>query len=127
MFHLVAFLCVPMMRFFQETAASYNSVPREQIADALIHLRGLFREILPTNDEEFRAKERRELLTKNLLSNLFRTKEHPTIHAVLQVADAFSLTLDGAHRLFGYELEGIRECDFQLNSGRTHIIETRFY
>jgi len=113
-----------MMRFFQETAALYNSVPREQIADALIHLRGLFREIPPTNDEEFRAKERRELLTKNLLSNLFRTKEHPTIHAVLQVADAFSLTLDGAHRLFGYELEGIRECDFQLNSGRTHIIET---
>ena len=99
----------------------YNSVPREQIADALIHLRGLFREIPPSSEKDYRAHERREILTKNLLSNLFRTKDHPTLHAVLEVADVFSLTLDGAHRLFGYELEQIREYDHQLNSGRTHI------
>jgi hypothetical protein len=99
----------------------YSSVPREQIADTLIHLRGLFREIPPSNEEDYRAHERREILTKNLLSNLFRTKDHPTLHAVLEVADAFSLTLDGAHRLFGYELERIREYDLKLNAGRTHI------
>jgi hypothetical protein len=102
----------------------YNSVPREQIADTLIHLRGLFREIQPSSEKDYRARERREILTKNLLSNLFRTKAHPTLHAVLEVADAFSLTLDGAHRLFGYELERIREYDLKLNAGRTHIIET---
>jgi hypothetical protein len=102
----------------------YNFVPREQIGDALIHLRGLFREIPPSSEKEHRAHERREILTKNLLSNLFRTKDHPTLHAVLEVADVFSLTLDGAHRLFGYELEQIREYDLQLNAGRTHIIET---
>ena len=60
-------------------------------------------------------------ISKNLLSNLFRTKDHPTLNAVLEVADAFSLTLDGAHRLFGYELERIREYDLLLNAGRTHI------
>ena len=54
----------------------YSSVPREQIADMLIHLRGLFREIPPSNEKDYRAHERREILTKNLLSNLFRTKEH---------------------------------------------------
>lgn len=102
----------------------YNPVPREQIVEALIHLRGLFREIPPSNEKDHRAYERREILTKNLLSNLFRTKEHPTVHTVLEVADAFSLTLDGAHRLFGYELEQIREYDSLLNSGRTRIIET---
>jgi hypothetical protein len=102
----------------------YSSVPREQIADTLIHLRGLFREIPPSNEKDYRARERREVLTKNLLSNLFRTKDHPTLNAVLEVADAFSLTLDGAHRLFGYELERIREYDLKLNAGRTHIIET---
>jgi hypothetical protein len=102
----------------------YSSVPRGQIADTLIHLRGLFREIPRANESDNRAHERRELLTKNLLSNLFRTKEHPTLHAVLEVGDVFSLTLDGAHRLFGYELERIREYDLELNSGRTHIIET---
>jgi len=102
----------------------YSSVPREQIADTLIHLRWLFREISPSNEKDYRAHERREILTKNLLSNLSRTKDHPTLNAVLEVADAFSLTLDGAHRLFGYELERIREYDLKLNAGRTHIIET---
>ena len=99
----------------------YNSVSREQIADTLIHLRGLFREIPPSSEKDYRAHERREILTKNLLSNLFRTKDHPTFHVVLEVADVFSLTLDGAHRLFGYELERIREYDLKLNAGRTHI------
>jgi hypothetical protein len=102
----------------------YRSVSRDQIADALIHLRGLFREIRPSIEKDYRAQERREILTKNLLSNLFRTKDHPTLNLVLDVADAYSLTLDGAHRLFGYELERIREFDLALNAGRTHIIES---
>jgi hypothetical protein len=67
----------------------YNSVPREQIADTLIHLRGLFREIPHSSEKDYRAHERREILTKDLLSNLFRTKDHPTLHAVLEVADVF--------------------------------------
>jgi hypothetical protein len=102
----------------------YSSVPRDQIAETLIHLRGLFREMPLSTQKESRAQERREFLIKSLLSNLFRTKDHPTLHAVLEVGDAFSLTLDGAHRLFGYELERIREYDLKLNSGFTHIIET---
>ena len=101
----------------------YNSVSRDQIADTLIHLRGLFREILPSSEKDDLAHERREILTKNLLSNLFRTKDHPTLHAVLEVADVFSMARDGAHRLFGYELEQIREYDLLLNAGRTQIDE----
>jgi len=99
-------------------------VPRKQIAETLSHLRELFRQVRPSNEWEDRAHERREILTRNLLSNLLRTKDHPTLHVVLEIADAFSLTLDGAHRLFGYELERIREYDLELNAGRTHIIET---
>ena len=102
----------------------YKPVPRGQIVDTVAHLRELYREIKPANEHEYRAHERREVATKNLLSNLFRTKEHPTLHTVLEVADIFSLTLDGAHRLFGYNLESIREYDFWLNGGRTHIIES---
>jgi len=103
----------------------YSFVPREQIAETLIHLRGLFRESPLSNEKGHRAQERREILTKNLLSNLFRTKDHPTLHAVLEVPDAFSLTLDGAHRLFGYELERIREYDLKLNAGRTQNLGLR--
>jgi hypothetical protein len=116
--------CNSPAEILEETATVYSPVPREQIAETLVHLRSLFREMRPSNQKDYRAHERRELLTKNLLSNLFRTKDHPTLHAVLEVGDAFSLTLDGAHRLFGYELERIREYDLKLNSGFTHIIET---
>jgi chromatin segregation and condensation protein Rec8/ScpA/Scc1 (kleisin family) len=99
----------------------YRPVPRGQIVDILTHLRDLFREVKASNEQEARAHERREIVTKNLLSNLSRLKEHPTLHAVLEVSDIFSLTLDGAHRIFGYNLEGIRDYDVQLNGGRTHI------
>ena len=102
----------------------YRPVPRGQIADTLSHLRDLFREIKPTNEREARAHERREVVTKNLLSNLLRLKEHPTLHAVLELSDIYSLTLDGAHRIFGYNLERFQEYDFRLNGGRTHIIES---
>jgi hypothetical protein len=99
----------------------YRPVPRGQIADTLSHLRDLFREVKPTNEREARAHERREVVTKNLLSNLLRLKEHPTLHSVLELSDIYSLTLDGAHRIYGYNLEQFQEYDFRLNGGRTHI------
>ena len=99
----------------------YRPIPREQIADNLIHLRELFREIKPSSEKEVRAREKREVVTKNLLSNLFRMKEHPTLQTVLEIAEVFLLTLDGAHRMFGYRLEEIREYDSQLNGHLTHI------
>jgi hypothetical protein len=102
----------------------YRPIPRGQITDTLAQLRDLFRRIKPSNETETRAKQRRETLAKNLLSNLTRTNEHPTLHTVLEIADTFSLTLGGAHELFGYDLSGIREYDLRWNRGRTHIIES---
>jgi hypothetical protein len=43
---------------------------------------------------------------------------------VLEIAETCCLTLEGAHRLFGYSLGKIREYDLRLNGGRTHIIES---
>ena len=99
----------------------YRQVPRTEILDALAHLRDLHRQIRPSNDRERYAFERRELVTKNLFSNLRRTGDHPTLGMLLEIADMFSLTIEGAHRLFGYDLDGLREYDLRLNSGRTHI------
>lgn len=65
----------------------YRPVPRGQIFDSLTHLRELFRGVKPANEQESLAHERREIVTKNLLSNLFRTKEHPTLNTVLEIAD----------------------------------------
>ncbi len=102
----------------------YRNVPRVEIMEALVHLRDLHRQIKPSDDRERHALERRELVTKNLLSNLRRTGDHPTLSMLLEVADAFSLTVEGAHRLFGYDLAAIREYDLRLNGGRTHIVES---
>jgi hypothetical protein len=101
----------------------YNPVARAEITESLLHLRDLFRKGPRGNDGDIRAHERREITTKNLLSNLVRMKEHPTLHTVLEVADIFTLTLSGSHRLFGYKLEDIAQYDLEWNSGRTHVIE----
>jgi len=102
----------------------YRHVPRTEILAALAHLRDLHRQSRPSNDRERYAFERRELVTKNLFSNLRRTGDHPTLSMLLEFADVFSLTIEGAHRLFGYDLDAMREYDLRLNGGRTHIVES---
>jgi hypothetical protein len=102
----------------------YRPVPRSEIVDTLVHIRNLHRRIKPINETDLRAHERREAVIRDLLSNLPRTGDHPTLKTVLEVANISSLTLEGAHRLFGYDLSAIRECDLRLNPGRTHIIES---
>ena len=103
----------------------YSHVPRNVVTDALIHIRDLYRRIRPTDDQALRAHARREATIRDLLSNLPRTNDHPTLKTVLDVADSCYLTLDGAHRLFGYSLDRVREYDLKLNGGRTHILCTR--
>jgi len=102
----------------------HSPVPSSEIIEALIHIRDLFRRIRPLSERELRAFERREAATKDLLSNLPRTNQHPTLRTLLEIAENYSLTLEGAHRLFGYSLQDIREFDLDLNRGRTHIFES---
>lgn len=102
----------------------YRPVPRSEIIDALIHIRDLHRRIKPLNEYALRAHERREASIRDLVSNLPRTNEHPTLKTLLEIAETCRLTLEGAHRLFGYSLDRLRELDLQLNGGRTHIFES---
>jgi hypothetical protein len=102
-------------------AIVYRPVARNEIIDALIHIRDLYRWLKPSSEQERRARERREIGIKDLLSNLPRTKEHPTLNTVDEIADMAWLTNEGAHNLFGYDLAKIREYDLQLNGRRTHI------
>jgi hypothetical protein len=102
----------------------HNPVPSSEIIDTLIHIRDLFRRIRPSNEHEARAMERREAATKDLLSNLPRTNEHPTLRTLLEIVEIYKLTLEGAHRLFGYDLRELRKWDLYLNRDRTHIFES---
>ena len=101
----------------------YHTIPREQIADIIQHLRQLHRGLEAETQAQILAAERREILARSFLTNLFKTSEHPMLSTVLDIADAFSLTLEGAHSIFGYDLEGLRRLDREFNNGRTHIIE----
>lgn len=102
----------------------YEHVSRNELIDALIYIRALYRQIKPRNERELLAHERREAAIKDLLSNVPRTSEHPTLNTLLEIADVFALTLDGTHRLFGYDLDRLREYDLVLNGGRTHIFDS---
>jgi hypothetical protein len=102
----------------------HSPVPSSAIIEALIHLRDLYRGMRPSSEREQRASERREAATKDLLSNLPRTNEHPTLRSLVEIAEIYALTLEGAHSLFGYDLERLREYDLLLNRGRTHIFES---
>ena len=102
----------------------YKPVPRSEIVDALVHMHGLHQRIKPSSEQKLRAYERREAVTRDLLSNLSRTNEHPTLKTLLEIAEIFRLTIEGAHKLFGYNLKEIREYDLKLNGGRTHIFES---
>jgi hypothetical protein len=77
--------------------------------------------VKPSNERDLLANERREAAARDLLSNLPRTNEHPTLKTLLEVAETCNLTLEGAHKLFGYRLGGIRVYDLRLNGSRTHI------
>ena len=100
----------------------YSHVPSYEIIEALVHIRDLYRRIRPSNERALRAIERLEAATKDLLSNLPRTNEHPTLRTLLEIAEIYSLTLGDAHRLFGYELERYPEYDLVLNGARTHML-----
>lgn len=102
----------------------YRHVPRSDIAGALKQIRELFRRIKPPDERALRAQERLEATVQDLLSNLPRTNQHPTLKTILNIAETCNLTLDGAHRLFGYDLEKIRIYDLLLNGARTHVIES---
>jgi hypothetical protein len=102
----------------------YRPVPSSAIIEALVHIRDLYRRIKPPNERAQRAIDRLEAATKDLLSNLPRTNEHPTLRTLIEIAETCSLTLEGAHRLFGYELASYLESDLVLNGGRTYIFES---
>ena len=102
----------------------YRPIPHSQIIDDLMHLRDLYREGRPANEREQLAHDAREAFTKDLIGNLSRMKEHLMPGIIAEAARHFRLTVDGAHRLFGYNLSDIQAYDLRLNGSRTRLIES---
>ena len=101
----------------------YKSVSSSEIIERVEHIRELLRHIQATNDRVFVANTQHERKLKDFISNLRRTETRPMANMVRDLAEACSLTTEGAYRLFGYELDGLRELDLDLNGGRTRVVE----
>ena len=102
----------------------YKSVSSSEIIERVEHIRELLRHIQATNDRVFVANTQHERKLKDFISNLRRTETRPMANMVRDLAEACSLTTEGAYRLFGYELDGLRELDLDLNGGRTRVVES---
>jgi len=102
----------------------YSPIGSKEIIERVEHIRALLRQLRPGNEQERLMHERREHRLKDFITNLRRTEGR----AMVQMLDALEteclLTKDGAYRLFGYDLDAIREYDLYLNGGRTHIVES---
>jgi hypothetical protein len=99
----------------------YKAVGSSEIIERVEHIRELQRQIHLSNDRERLDSLRREQKIKDFISNLRRTNARPTANLVRDMEQACFLTTDGAYRLFGFELDGVREFDLRLNGGRTHM------
>lgn len=105
----------------------YTPVSPGDVIERVEHIRALHRQIQATSDQKRVAHTQHERKLKDFISNLRRTTARPMANMVRDLAEACSLTIDGAYRLFGYELDGIREFDQELNGGRTHIVESYIF
>jgi hypothetical protein len=105
----------------------YKAVGSSEIIERVEHIRELQRQIHLSNDRERLDSLRREQKIKDFISNLRRTNARPTANLVRDLEQACFLTTDGAYRLFGFELDGVRDFDLRLNGGRTHIVESHVF
>ena len=102
----------------------YSPVSSADIIARIEHIRELHRQVDRLRDRKRLAHDRREQKIRDFISNLRRAGTRPMANMVRSLEDICSLTTDGAHRLFGYELDCVRDFDFHLNGSRTHIVES---
>jgi len=105
----------------------YRAVGIDEITSRIEHIRNLHRLRHPVTEQDRLAHARREQKIKDFLSNLKRTGVRPMVPMVHELEELCSLSTGGGYRLFGYELDAIREYDRRLNAKRTHIVESHIF
>lgn len=105
----------------------YRAVAIDEITSRVEHIRSLHRQHRPATDRDRLVHERREQKIKDFLSNLKRTGVRAMVPTVHELEELCGLVTGSGYRLFGYELDAIREYDRRLNAKRTHIVETHIF
>jgi hypothetical protein len=63
-------------------------------------------------------------LSPDLISNIRQFGYTPSLRQLHSISQHLDLTIGGAFKLFGYNLERMRHLDFLLNGARTRLIDT---
>lgn len=105
----------------------YTPTGSNEVIERVEHIRRLLRQFRPRDEPERLTYERRERRLKDLITNLRRANSRAMVQTLDDLEAECLLTKGGAYRLFGYELDAIREYDLFLNGGRTHIVESYIF
>jgi hypothetical protein len=100
-----------------------NHLPRSLALEGALHIEGLYRDAGTTREEAEIQRKRLRFLS-SFTSTLRRGRAEPSLQSIGILLRLVPVTLEGAFRLVGYDLERVREIDFLLNGHRTRIIES---
>lgn len=70
------------------------------------------------------AEDPKSTLSPHLLANLRRSNSVPRPRHLLALSRRFHLTLGGAFKIFGFDLDRLRALDHRLNGERTRFVES---
>jgi len=102
----------------------YKPASARVMLDRLDHMRSLYRKLRPANNDDWIVQRERESFTRILAGNIRQGRHQPTLHTIFQMKRHFRLSMDGAHRFFGFRLERIQSFDFRFNAARTRFIDS---
>src|SRR5258708_6391929 len=100
----------------------YEPVSAQRRAEMLAHLLMLSRS--QRREEPGSELEVHGTLSPDLISNIRQFGYTPSLRQLHSISQHLDLTIGGAFKLFGYNLERMRHLDFLLNGARTRLIDT---
>jgi hypothetical protein len=100
----------------------YDSVFPQQVTEVLSRLFALIRRA--PRDVATRLNRESAGLSPDLLSNIRQFGSTPTPRQLQALKLRLSLTIEGAFKIFGYKLDGMRSIEALLNGGRTRFVES---
>jgi hypothetical protein len=101
----------------------YEHPSLEWVAENVIHIYGLYRNAVIGN-ESSETQRARLCFLRSLINNLRHEQSQLSPRLLAELSRYIPLTIGGAFKLLGYELDRMGRIDFLLNGDRTRIIES---
>jgi hypothetical protein len=96
----------------------------DSAAERVRHFLQLFAENITSVSAGGSTDDSASDLSPHFLANLKRSHSVPRIHQLLALSHRFHLTLGGAFKIFGFDLDRLQELNHHLNHERTRFVES---